>query len=394
MKSFFTDAHQLLKAQVRAFAEQEVRPRIPFMETSQKIDGDLSKKIAEQGWIGITIPTRYGGSGAGHVAKTIIIEELARVSGAMGAMVQASQLGVAKVVHFGTEAQKRHWLPLFASGAVLPTIAVTEPSSGGHVLGMQSTATKMGNTYRLNGRKWLVGNSHIGDVHGVVVRTGKEPQGLTAFLVERDRPGCRLSEPHNSAGLHGFSYGEIIFEDCVVPIENRIGAEGQGMEVAYSSSVLYGRANLTAVALGIHQAAVDDTVKFCQERVLYGKPLTHLPSIQLKVGEMYARLQSARLSAYYAVHLLDQGQSCDSELMTAKLLNTESAFTSVKDAIDIFAGRGCLKEYNVERYLRDVIHTFPAAGTSDIQRLRLAQMAFGESKGSWSEKLQVEDLSV
>lgn len=387
MNDFFTKAHQVLKTQVRAFAEQEVRPLVPSMEASQAIDADLSRKIAEQGWIGVTIPTRYGGRGAGHVAKTIVIEELARVSGAMGAMVQASQLGVAKVLHFGTEEQKRHWLPLFASGAILPTIAVTEPSSGGHVLGMGSTATRDGNTYILNGRKWLVGNSHIGDVHGVVVRTGEGPRGLTAFLVERHRLGCRLGEPGSAAGLHGFSYGEIIFEDCAVPIENRIGAEGQGLEVAYSSSLLYGRANLTALALGIHQAVVEDTVQFCRERILYDKPLTHLPSIQMKVGEMYAHLQTARLLAYYAVHLLDHDQSCDSELMTAKLINTEAAFTAVKAALDIFAGRGCLKEYRLERYLRDVIHTFPAAGTSDIQRLRLAQIAFGDSKGSWSEKL-------
>lgn len=388
MNGFFTEAHQALKDQVRAFAEQEVRPRISSMEESQRVETDLSRKIAQQGWIGITIPPCYGGKGAGHVAKTITIEELARVSAAMGAMVQASQLGVAKVLHFGTEEQKRYWLPLFATGAVLPTIAVTEPSSGGHVLGMQSTATRKGNTYILNGRKWLVGNSHIGDVHGVVVRTGEGSKGLTAFLVERDRPGCRLGRLGGAAGLHGFSYGEIIFENCAVPIENRIGEEGQGMEVAYSSSVLYGRPNLTAVALGIHQAVVEDTVEFCQQRMLYDKPLTHLPSIQTKVGEMYARLQTARLSAYYAVHLLDHGHSCDGELMAAKLMNTESAFTAVKDAIDIFAGRGCLKEYHLERYLRDVLHTFPAAGTSDIQRLRLAQIAFGENKGSWSEKLR------
>jgi acyl-CoA dehydrogenase len=197
-----------------------------------------------------------------------VIEELSRVSGAMGAMAQASQLGVAKVMNFGSEPQKARWLPGFATGELLPTIAVTEPESGGHVLGMSSSAIRDGDDYVLNGRKCFVGNSHIGDVHGVVVRTGAGSRGLTAFLVERHRPGLRLGDPGRPAGLHGFSYGELIFEDCRVPAENRIGDEGGGLDVAYSSSTLYGRPNLTAVALGIHQAIVEDTVAFCRRREL------------------------------------------------------------------------------------------------------------------------------
>jgi alkylation response protein AidB-like acyl-CoA dehydrogenase len=382
-----TKKQRALQAHVRAYAESEIRPYVQTMETNQRLEEDMSRRIARMGWIGATIPTQYGGMGMGHLGKTLIIEELSRVSGAMGAMVQASQLGVAKVLHYGTEAQKRRWLPQFASGECLPTIAVTEPEAGGHVLGMQSTAVRDGDSYVLNGRKWFVGNSHIGDVHGVVVRTGEGPRGLTAFLVERERPGMRLGEPGDQAGLHGFSYGELRFDNCRVPVENRIGEEGQGLDVAYSSSTLYGRPNLTAVALGIHQAIFEDTITFCQARHLYGAPLADLPSIQMRVGDMSARLETARVMAYHAVQLLDAGQSCDRELMTAKLVNTEYAFESAKAAVDIFAGRGCHRSYNIERYLRDVLHTFPAAGTSDIQRLRLAEMAFGNYKGSWSEVL-------
>ena len=156
---------------------------------------ELAEEIAARGWIGVTIPRRYGGMGRGHVAKTVIIEELARVSGAMGAIAQASQLGVAKVLHFGTEPQKRRWLPMFASGELLPTIAVTEPGSGGHVLGMTTTAARDGDEYVLNGAKCFVGNSHIGHVHGVVARTGPGSRGLTAFLVEQGRHGCIRCSP-------------------------------------------------------------------------------------------------------------------------------------------------------------------------------------------------------
>ena len=376
-----------LRQEVRRFAARTVRPQVRAMEERRAVEVALSLEIAARGWIGVTIPRRYGGMGLGHEAKTVIIEELSRVSGAMGAMVQASQLGVAKVVHFGSEAQKARWLPRFASGELLPTIAVTEAGSGGHVLGMTSTAVRDGDAYVLNGRKCFVGNSHIGHVHGVVVRTGPGSRGLTALLVERDRPGFRLGSLGTPAGLHGFSYGELIFEDCRVPVENRIGDEGQGLDVAYSSSTLYGRPNLTAVALGIHRAIFEDTVRFCRERELYGKPIAKLPTVAVKLGDMHSRLMTARLAAYHAVRLLDRGRACDAELMSAKLVNTESALTSARAALEIFAGHGCQQEHNIERHLRDVLHTFPAAGTSDVQRLRLAQIAVGDYEGDWSSRL-------
>jgi alkylation response protein AidB-like acyl-CoA dehydrogenase len=389
VEDYFQDVRHLgLREDVRRFAEQHVAPQVRRMEELQAVETELATTIANRGWIGVTIPTSYGGMGLGHLAKTIIIEELSRVSGAMGAIAQASQLGVAKVIHFGSDRQKRDWLPRFASGAALPTIAVTEPESGGHVMGMSSTAVRDGDSYILDGRKWFVGNSHIGHVHGVVVRTGPGSRGLTAFLVETDRPGFRLGSLGTPAGLHGFSYGEVIFDKCRVPVENRIGDEGQGLDVAYSSSTLYGRPNLTAVALGVHQAIFEDTVRFCRQRELYGKPLAKLPTVALKLGEMKSRLMTARLAAYHAVHMLDQGQACDAELMNAKLVNTESALTSAREALEIFAARGCQREHNIERYLRDVIHTFPAAGTSDVQRLRLGQLAIGDYAAPWSERLK------
>src|SRR5262249_40914667 len=183
------------------------------------------------------------------------------------------------------------------------------------------------------------------------------------------------------------SYGELRFDGCRVPVENRIGDEGQGLDVAYSSSTLYGRPNLTAVALGIHQAILEDTVRFCRDRQLYGEPLSTLPTVAQKLGELQWRVMTARLAAYHAVHLLDHGHECDAELMNAKLVGTESALTSARAALEIFAGRGCQTDHHIERYLRDVIHTFPAAGTSDVQRLRLAEVALGSYRGDWSGRL-------
>jgi alkylation response protein AidB-like acyl-CoA dehydrogenase len=357
------------------------------MESARDIEVELSGLIAAQGWIGVTIPEVYGGMGLGHLAKTIIIEELARVSGAMGAMVQASQLGVAKILHFGSEEQKLAWLPQIASGRCLPTIAVTEAGSGGHVLGMSSRAVRDGTHYVLNGAKVFVGNSHIGHLHGVVVRTGPGSGGLTAFLVEADRPGVRLEKHAPTMGLNGFSFGTIVFEDCRVPVENRLGEEGDGLKVAYSSSTLYGRPNLAAVALGIHRAVVEDTVEFCGRRELYGAPLSAISSVAMKLGGMQSRLMTARLALYHATHLLDRGLPCDAELMNAKLVNAEYAIDSARAAMEIFAARGLHVSHRIERYLRDVYHIYAPAGTSDIQRLRLSEYASGTNHEQWSVTL-------
>ncbi|MDZ5447083.1 acyl-CoA dehydrogenase family protein [Micromonospora sp. 4G57] len=388
MDSYFTTKrHERLREEVRTFAEAEVRPRIPEMEASRSVQHELSRLIAHQGWIGVTISPDYGGMGLGHLAKTIIIEELSRVSGAMGAMVQASQLGVAKIVHFGNDSQKRQWLPAIADGTCLPTIAVTEPQSGGHVLGMEATAVRDGDDYILNGRKVFVGNSHVGDLHGVVVRTGPGSQGLSAFLVESDRSGFSLG-PHRAAmGLHGFSFGELVFEDCRVPAANLLGVEGDGLAVAYSSSILYGRPNLTAVSLGIHQALLEETSAYVTEQHRYGKPLGDLLPIKLKVGQMQSRLMTARLAAYHAVHLLDQGLPCDAELMNAKLINVEYALDSARNAMEVHAACGLYPDRPVERYVRDAHHIFAPAGTSDVQLIRLGEVALGTSKGQWSERL-------
>jgi alkylation response protein AidB-like acyl-CoA dehydrogenase len=384
---FTTRWHENLRQRVREFAEREIRPRIPEMETSRTVAHDLSRLIARQGWIGVTINRSHHGMGAGHLAKTIIIEELARVSGAMGAMVQASQLGVAKIIHFGNDVQKRTWLPQIAAGTCLPTIATTEEHSGGHVLGMTTTARRDGDHYILNGHKTYVGNSHVADLHGVVARTGDGSTGLSAFLVEKDRPGLTLAPHQPAMGLHGFSFGKLIFDNCRIPADNLLGTEGQGLAVAYSSSVLYGRPNLTAVSLGIHTAVVEETTALCIERERYGKPLSALSNIKLKLGLMQHRLMTARLAAYHAVHLLDQGKPCDAELMNAKFLNIESARDSARDSMDIHAASGLFTDRPVERYLRDAEHIYAPAGTSDIQLLRLAEHALGTAKGQWSERL-------
>ncbi|OZV72306.1 acyl-CoA dehydrogenase [Micromonospora echinospora] len=389
-----TPHHTHLRDTARAFAETEVRPHIPELEASRTVAYDLSLQIARQGWLGVTIDPTHGGLGLGHLAKSIIIEELSRVSAAMGAMIQASQLGAAKIIHFGNDEQKQTWLPAIAAGTCLPTIAVTEPGSGSHVLGMTTTAVRDGDHYLINGTKTFVGNSHIADLHGVVARTGPGTRGLSAFLVEADRPGVYLRPHQPSMGLHGFSFGEIVFDNCRIPAGNRLGAEGDGLDVAYSSSILYGRPNLAAVALGIHQATLDTTVTYATSQRRYGKPLAELPTVKQRLGTMQSRLMTARLAAYHAAHLLDNGQPCDAELINAKLINAEYAIDSARTAMEIHAAHGLQPAQSpIERYLRDALHIFAPAGTSDIQLLRLAEHALGSAQQPWSTQFKASTPS-
>lgn len=383
---FTTERHEYLRKQVQVFAEAEVQPRVRAMEASKSVEYELSRLIARQGWIGVTVGREYDGLSLGHLAKTIIIEELSRVSGAMGAMAQASQLGVAKIVHFGNAKQKNEWLPAVASGDCLPTIAVTEPGSGSHVLGMTSSAVRDGDDYILNGQKVFVGNSHVGDLHGVVVRTGPGSRGLSAFLVESDRPGLSIGPHRPSMGLHGFSFGELYFDECRVPAANRLGAEGDGLDVAYSSSILYGRANLAAVSLGIHRALLDETVAYAATQRRYGKPLADLSSVKLRLGQIQSRLMTARLALYHAVHLLDHGLPCDAELMNAKLINVEYALDSARDAMEIHAASGLYPDRPIERLSRDAQHIYAPAGTSDVQLLRLSETAMATDTRQWSQR--------
>ncbi|ATM24630.1 acyl-CoA dehydrogenase (plasmid) [Streptomyces alboflavus] len=385
LESFLTEEHLRLREEVRAFAEEVVAPRVAGLEASRSIERELPREVARRGWIGATIDTEHGGMGAGHLAKTIIVEELSRVCAAVGAAVQASQLGTAKIIRYGTEEQQRRWLPKIAAGECLPTIAVTEDGSGSHVLGMRATARRDGDDYVLNGIKCFVGNSDIADVHGVVVRTGSGSRGLSAFLVEADAPGVTVSPHEPTLGLHGFSFGEVRFEDVRVPAHCRLGAEGDGRDIAYSSSIVYGRPNLSAVSLGVHQAILEETVAYCHERQLYGKPLYETDGIKHKVGQIQSRLLTARLTAYYAASALDRELLCDPELINAKYLNAESAIDSARTAMEILAAAGLRTKRPLERYLRDALHIFAPAGTSDIQVLRLAEHALGLSKGQYSQ---------
>ncbi len=253
---------------------------------------------------------------------------------------------------------------------------------------MQSKARRSGSSWVLDGEKVFVGNSHVAGLHGVVVRTGKGPKDLTAFLVEADRPGVSVL-PHPSAlGLHGFSFGTVRLDGVRVPASAVVGDVGDGLAVAYSSSVLYGRPNLTAVAMGLHRAVIERVVTEASARTRYGKHLGDLPVVQHKIGQMRSRLGAARAVAYEAVAKLDRGEACDGELMAAKHQGVELLLDSVRQAMEIHAADALDARSEMARLMRDSWCINPPAGTGDIQVHRLAeQLLHPERHLDWSQRL-------
>lgn len=384
---FTTELHDELRALVRAFGEAEVAPRIPHWEQTRGVDHELIRRAAQRGWIGVTIDPVYGGMGAGHLAKTVIIEELARACGAMGAAVQASLIPVAMIINYGSDEQKTTWLPLIAAGECLPSIAVTEKVSGSQIAGIRGRARRKRGGWLLSVEKTHVGNSHVADLHCVVVRTGTGRGGSSAFLVESERPGVSVRPQVSAMGLNGFSFGTVVLDEVWVPEGNLLGAVGDGEDAADSSSVLYGRANLAAVSLGVHRATVEEALCFAEETERYGRPLSRLSTVEQRLGQMVANLEAAGTLAYAAVDLQDRGLVCDGPLMAAKLMNYELGVESARLAMEVHAACGVFTDRPLERFFRDAQPIFAPAGTSDVQRLRLARLARGATAGGqWSER--------
>ncbi|MGW4528742.1 acyl-CoA dehydrogenase family protein [Amycolatopsis sp. NPDC004378] len=336
--------------------------------------------LAETGWIGFTIPAVYGGVGLGHLERLISIEETSRVNAAAGNTLQSGSLGAAMIVDFGSTEQKLRWLPDFAAGRKLISIAMTEPQAGSNLRDIELTATRAEDgAWELSGRKWLIANGAIADYHGVIARTGPGTDGLTAFVVSAEREGVRPGVRHDTSGQHGFGLAEIVFDRVRVRDGDRIGEVGQGLEIAHQVSTGWGKPNLAAVALGLHQAMLDEAVEFATElRVVRGKPLAELESARVKIGAIRARVTICRTLLHEAAACLDHGLPADEALLLAKLTGVESVRESAADLVDLFGGRGVTAPWRPEQYWRDVLMVLAPAGTSDIHRKRLAEIALGD----------------
>jgi len=371
----FSEKEEMLRRAVREFAENEVPPKMDAMEETGEFPMELLKPMAQVGITGIITPTEYGGVGMGYLARTIVLEELGRVCGAMPMAMQVHHMGCAAINDFGTDEQKKKYLTRLAQGETMGTVAVTDPAGGSDVIGMKATAELKGDKYILNGRKCFMTNSHTSDFWVIIAKTGEGAKGMSAFIVDKDAAGAKLGRKENKFGLRGANTGELAFNNCEVPKENLLGQEGGGLGVAIKTISETGRTGMAATALGILTATWEAAGKFASERVLYGKPISALQAIQFYMAEIYSQLEICRLLCYRASWMKDQGMRCDTETALAKYYTCESAVNAAKKAIEIHGSYGIMKEYAVQRLFRDAMVTVPAGGTAEIAKVVLARAA-------------------
>ncbi|MCJ7687257.1 MAG: acyl-CoA dehydrogenase family protein [Desulfobacteraceae bacterium] len=376
----FSEREDMLRKAVREFAENEIPPKMEAMEETGEFPLELLKPMAEVGITGVITPQEYGGVGLGYVARTIVLEELGRVCAAFPMALQVHHMGCAVLNDFGTDAQKKKYLTPLVSGETMGCVAVTDPAGGSDLIGMKATAELKGDKYILNGRKSFITNSHNADYWVVIAKTAEGAKGLSAFIVDKDSPGAKPGRKENKFGLRGANTGELTFDDCEVPKENLLGQEGGGLAVAIKTISETGRTGMAATGLGILTAVYEEAGKFSSERKLYGKPISTLQAIQFYMAEIYSQLEICRLLCYRASWLKDNNMRCDDEAALAKYYTCDMAANMAKKAIEIHGAYGIMREYAVQRLLRDAMVTISAGGTAEIAKIVLARRALGPFK--------------
>jgi alkylation response protein AidB-like acyl-CoA dehydrogenase len=366
---------KIAKRCAREFAEEAVAPLVGEMEATGRFPKQLIKPMAELGLLGLVTPEEYGGSNLGYLARTAVIEEISRVSAAVGICLQCHHMEVGALVDWGSEEQKTRYLPALSHGEYLGCCAVTEPTGGSDLLGMTSTALPDGSGYVLNGRKCFITNSHLAAAPMVVAKTGEGPRGLSAFIVEEKHDGFAYGRHEEKLGLRGANTGELFLKDCRVPSEAVLGDEGAGMQVALKTISEIGRSGIAAIALGVLQASFDEAVKFSKERTLYGRPIAGLQAIQWSIAEIYADLEAARLLCYQGSWLKDTGKECATQMTLAKVFATDAAVRGARKALEVHGACGTMMEYPVQRLFRDAMVCVSAGGTTEIGKLVLSRQA-------------------
>lgn len=371
----FTEEQEMFRKAAREFAETKIAPEVPKMEETGKTGEEVIKAMVEAEMTALTIPEEYGGLGLGYTARLIAVEEVSKVSVAVGMMLQVFALGIEPILQFGSKEQKAKFLPALAKGERLAGTAVTEATGGSDPTGIRSTYKKDGDDYILNGRKCFITNSHIGDTMTILARDEEDPKAFSTFIMEKGMEGFKATHEENKVGMRGCNTGELVYENCRVPQENLIGVEGKGIRVALGAIGEVGRGGMVGCALGLQAACLEAAVKFANERILYGKPISRLQTIQNKLADMKIDLEAGFLLGYRAAAMQDKGVRCSNEFAAAKYFTTEAAQRAAKMAVDIHGGYGCMEEYAVSRYLRDSFVLGPSAGTSDIMKVIVARWA-------------------
>ncbi len=404
MDCYLTDEHREFQAEVRAFAEEEIRPLASELDRRAEFPWETVRAMAERGWMGIPVPREYGGMGRDNLSYILAVEELARVDASHSITVSAhTTLGTTPLLHFGTEEQKQKWIPLLARGRVLGGFGLTEPGAGSDSSGTMTRAEREGSGWRLNGAKIFITHAGVGEIFTVtaVTEPGQGSRGITSFIVckpsvDLDRTesvgighapeldfvdGVRAGKKEDKMGWRASDTRELLLEDALVPDGNRLGAEGRGF-INFMKTLDAGRVGVAALSLGLAEGAFDVALRYTQERKQFGRKIWDFQVLQFRLADLATEIQAGKHLTYHAAWLEDHGRPFGKEAAMAKLYCSELAMRATTQAIQLLGGVGYTQDYPVERMMRDAKVCEIGEGTSEIQRIvigrHLVREAFGK----------------
>jgi len=369
-----TEEHQLVRQGVREFCDKYVAPIAEEVDRDQRYPAEVISKIAEQEWMGIYYPPEYGGAGADVMSYVIVLEELARACASTCVVVSAhTSLAAFPIYKFGTEEQKNKYLTPLCKGEKLGAFGLTEPGAGTDAAAATTTAVLEGNEWVLNGSKIFITNAPVAGIHIIFAMTDKSKgtKGISAFIVPSDAPGLIIGKHLDKMGIRGSLTSEVLLKNCRIPKENLLGAEGQGFKIAMMT-LDGGRIGIAAQALGIAQAALDESLKYSKERVQFGKPIGGFQAIQWMLANMAMEVDAARLLIHRAAWCYQEGLPYSTEAAMAKLFASGAASRQTDAAVQLHGGIGYIRGTKVERLYRDAKITEIYEGTSEVMRMVIA----------------------
>ncbi|MFL2932243.1 MAG: acyl-CoA dehydrogenase family protein [bacterium] len=371
----FNELQTSVQKMIKDFVEREIKPVAMEYELEDRYPSGIVEKMQELGFFGLTIPEEYGGGGMDEVCYAIAMEELSvgwmSVAGILGTHMMTSWM----ILHYGTDEQKKNYLPKMSTGEWHSGMALSEPGSGSDSAALRTQGIKEEDQWVINGTKMWTSNAEHANMFCVLVRTDSElpkTKGISGILVHKGGPGFKVSRHLKKMGYRGLRTSELIFEDARVPLENLLGKENEGFPMIMSA-LEGGRINVAARSVGLARAAFEDSVKYAQQRETFGKPIAHHQLIQSKLSEMATRIHASKLMTYQAANLKSENKRCDLEAGMAKLFASETAEYCASEAIQIHGGMGFIQELPVERYFRDCKLLTVGEGSNEIQRIIIAR---------------------
>ena len=381
--NFDLDEEQLdIRDTVRRFAEQEMTPHAEEWDETHHFPREVYTKMAELGLMGMTTPEELGGSQLSRLTAALVYEELAKGEMATAVGLSVHNMVTGSIARFGHDEQRRRWTSRLASGELLGAFSLSEAAAGSDAASLQCRAKRDGDDYLLNGTKLWVTNGGEADVYLLMARTetyqgGSSSSGITCMVVEKGTPGFSFGKTERKMGLHSSPTRELIFDNCRVPVSNRIGAEGQGFKIALAS-LDGGRVNIGAIAVGVAQAAFDVARDYALQREQFGRNIASFQAIQFLLADMAIKLEASRLLVYEAAYKLDTGQKSGMYASMAKCFATDAAMEITTNAVQVLGGAGYVRDYPAERYMRDIKVSQIFEGTNQVQRIVIARALLGK----------------